>query len=153
MARFPRLIDAAVLCAAAQDRETHAMRVELRGAPSNNPYRLAGKGVQRYLLEYSPEARAHILDFPVSCWMEDREMLARDILGGPHSNNLVVLSVPWLGRNPKGKIELVENLPEEDESADFDELTAEQKAEQILEGMEPADAETEPEEQADQTDP
>lgn len=95
MARFPRLIDAAVLLAAASPHETHAMRVEVRGVPSNVPYRLAGKGVQRYLLTYDPPSSAHIIDIPAGLWMEDRESLARDLLGGPHSKNLVVLTVPW----------------------------------------------------------
>ena len=97
MARFPRLIDAAVLSAAASPHETHAMRVEVRGVPSNVPYRLAGKGVQRYLLTYDAPSSAHIIDVPASIWMADRESIARDLLGGPHSKNLVVLTVPWGG--------------------------------------------------------
>lgn len=95
MARFPRLITAEILRAAASPYDTQAMRVELKGVPSNVPYRLAGKGVQRYQLDHSPELHAHILDFPVSLWMDDRESLARDILGGPHSSRVVVLCVPW----------------------------------------------------------
>lgn len=117
------------------------MRVELRGVPSNVPYRLAGKGVQRYQLDYKPELHAHILDFPVSLWMEDREALARDILGGPHSSRVVVLSVPW--KQPASALSVVED-DDKDEDEDDDDIddtrTPEQKA---LEALGSLDSQTE----------
>lgn len=124
MARFPRLITAQLLRAAASPHETQCMRVELKGVPSNVPYRLAGKGTQRYLLEHAPELRAHILDVPASVWMDDRESLARDILGGPHSSRLVVLCVPWADAPPDATPE--EPVAQEDLTDDH--RSPEQKA-------------------------
>jgi hypothetical protein len=95
MARFPKLINAEVLRNAASPTDTHAIRIELRGVPSNVPYRLSGKRGQTYLLHYAPEERAHILDFPVSIWMEDNEAVARNLLGVAHRTRPIILCVPW----------------------------------------------------------
>lgn len=131
MSRLPRLIDAAVLRANASPTDTVCMRVELRGVPSNVPYRLAGKGIQRYLLTYDPEQHAHILDVPVSLWMENRENLARDIMGGPHSSKLVVLSAPWnkAAKTPEAAPEpILDDQDDQDDQDGKDIRTPAQKA-------------------------
>lgn len=92
---YPKLITALVLHACAATDETHAMRVEVKGCMSNVAYRLAGKRSHRYLLTYDPQSHAHILDVPASVWMKDNAWMARDLLEGPQSRNVIVLTVPW----------------------------------------------------------
>lgn len=92
---YPKLITALVMQACAATDETHAMRVEVKGCISNVAYRLAGKRSHRYLLTYDPLSHAHILDVPASVWMKDNAWLARDLLEGPQSRNVIVLTVTW----------------------------------------------------------
>ena len=92
---YPKLITALVMQACAATDETHAMRVEVKGCISNVAYRLAGKRSHRYLLTYDPQSHAHILDVPASVWMNDNAWMARDLLEGPQSRNVIVLTVPW----------------------------------------------------------
>lgn len=101
---FPPIVTNHLLAQAAAADEATKVRLALRNVDNLKPYVIHGRGKRHYHFAFDPAANCHVLDVPLSIWMEhvnpplnrDNPSIAFDILGKIHNcGPIIVLVLPW----------------------------------------------------------
>lgn len=102
---YPNIITNKFLASVASPTEQMMVRLIIRHVANNSVYNLHGRKNRHYHFEFNRQFNAHILDVPLSVWMDgvntavpaqDNASIAWDLMNKKHSfGSPILIVVPW----------------------------------------------------------